>query len=98
MELFNVRIGNANIYSAEASFVSESYEQARQMKAQLIHWIPMGEDMPCQVVMQDATTVEGIAESFCKRLKAGTIIQFERYGFVRIDQAGEKLTVYYAHK
>jgi glutamyl-tRNA synthetase len=98
MELFNVRIGNANIYSAEASFVSESYEQARQMKAQLIHWIPVGEDMPCQVVMQDATTVEGIAESFCKRLEAGTIIQFERYGFVRIDQAGEKLTVYYAHK
>jgi glutamyl-tRNA synthetase len=98
MELFNVRIGNANIYSAEASFVSESYEQARQVKAQLIHWIPVGEDMPCQVVMQDATIVEGIAESFCKRLKAGTIIQFERYGFVRIDQAGEKLTVYYAHK
>jgi len=98
MELFNVRIKNASIYSAEASFASESYEQAKQMKAQLIHWIPVGEDMPCQVVMQDATVVEGIAESLCKRLKPNAIVQFERYGFVRIDETGEKLAAYYAHK
>ena len=98
MELFNMRIKNASIYSAEASFASESYEQAKQMKAQLIHWIPVGEDMPCQVVMQDATVVEGIAESLCKRLKPNAIVQFERYGFVRIDETGEKLAAYYAHK
>jgi glutamyl-tRNA synthetase len=98
MELFNVKIKNASVYSAEASFASESYEQAKQMKVQLIHWIPVGEDMPCQVVMQDSTVVEGIAESLCRRLKPNTIIQFERYGFVRIDEAGEKLTAYYAHK
>jgi glutamyl-tRNA synthetase len=98
MELFNMRIKNASIYSAEASFASESYEQAKQMKAQLIHWIPVGKDMPCQVVMQDATVVEGIAESLCKRLKPDAIVQFERYGFVRIDETGEKLTAYYAHK
>ncbi|MGA9387825.1 MAG: glutamate--tRNA ligase [Candidatus Bathyarchaeia archaeon] len=98
MELFNMRIKNASIYSAEASFASESYEQAKQMKSQLIHWIPVGEDMPCQVVMQDATVVEGIAESLCKRLKPNAIVQFERYGFVRIDETGEKLAAYYAHK
>jgi glutamyl-tRNA synthetase len=98
MELFNMRIKNASIYSAEASFASESYEQAKQMKAQLIHWIPVGKDMPCQVVMQDATVVEGIAESLCKRLKPNAIVQFERYGFVRIDETGEKLAAYYAHK
>ncbi len=98
MELFNMRIKNASIYSAEASFASESYEQAKQMKSQLIHWIPVGKDMPCQVVMQDATVVEGIAESLCKRLKPNAIVQFERYGFVRIDETGEKLAAYYAHK
>jgi glutamyl-tRNA synthetase len=98
MELFNVKIKNANVYSAVASFVSESYEQAKQMKAQLIHWIPVGEDMPCQVIMQDATVVDGIAEGFCRRLKPNSIIQFERYGFVRIDDVGERLTAYFAHK
>jgi glutamyl-tRNA synthetase len=98
MELFNVRIENVNAYSAQASFTSESYEEARKAKAQLIHWIPVGDDMPCQVVMPDATIAEGIAESACKTLKPDEIVQFERFGFVRIDKVNVKLTAYYAHK
>jgi glutamyl-tRNA synthetase len=98
MELFNVKIEKVQAYSAEASFFSEYYEDARKTKAQLIHWIPVGEDMPCQVVMSDATIAEGIAENFCKNLKPNTIIQFERFGFVRIDKVNMKLTAYYTHK
>lgn len=98
MELFNIKIESVNAYSAQASFVSESYEEARKAKAQLIHWVPVGSDMPCQVVMPDATTAEGIAESACKRLKMGEIVQFERFGFARIDKVNAKLTAYYAHK
>jgi hypothetical protein len=41
---------------------------------------------------------EGVAESACKKLKSGTVIQFERFGFVRVDKNDEKLTAYYAHK
>jgi len=98
MELFNVKIQKANIYSAEASFISESYEEAKQAKAQLIQWIPVGQDFPAEVVMPDATVAEGIAEGTCKRLKTNSIIQFERFGFVRVDHMGDKLTAYYAHK
>jgi glutamyl-tRNA synthetase len=98
MELFNVRVDKANVYSADASFFSESYEDARKAKAQLIHWIPVKEDMPCQVVMPDATTVDGVAESVCKQLKSNSIVQFERFGFVRIDKVNKKLTAYYAQK
>jgi len=98
MELFNIKIENVSEYSADASFVSESYEEARSAKAQLIHWILVGEDMPCQVVMPDATVAEGIAESACKQLKPNSIIQFERFGFVRIDKVVMKLIAYYAHK
>ncbi|MEM3695101.1 MAG: glutamate--tRNA ligase [Candidatus Bathyarchaeia archaeon] len=98
MELFNIKIESVNAYSAQASFASESYEEARKAKAQLIHWVLVGDDMPCQVVMPDATTAEGIAESACKTLKAGEIVQFERFGFARIDKVNAKITAYYAHK
>jgi glutamyl-tRNA synthetase len=98
MELFNIKIESADAYSAKASFMSESYEEAKKTKAQLIHWIPVGEDMPCQVVMPDATIAEGIAESACKQLKPNSIIQFERFGFVRIDEVNTKLIAYYGHK
>ncbi len=99
MELFNVRIENASAESAEAVFASESYEDVRKAKAQLIHWVPLGEEYPCRAVMPDASVVEGMAESACKKLKPNSVIQFERFGFVRVDDiSDEKLTVYYAHK
>lgn len=98
MELFNVKIEKVSSYSAEASFVSNAYEEAKKGKAPLIHWIPVGEDMPCQVVMPDATMSEGIAEKTCKQLKQDTVIQFERFGFVRIDKNNAKLIAYYSQK
>ena len=98
MELFNVKIEDTKAYSAEASFASEPYEEARKAKARLIHWILVGEDVPCQVVMPDATVNEGIAESACEKLKPNTVIQFERFGFVRVNEVAAKLTAYYAHK
>jgi glutamyl-tRNA synthetase len=98
MELFNVKIEQTKLYSVDAVFASASYEEARKTKAQLIHWIPVNGDVPCQVVMPDATVNEGIAESACERLKPNTVIQFERFGFVHITEVAPKLTAYYAHK
>lgn len=98
MELFNIKIEKNEKYSAEASFISESYQEARKAEAQLIHWVPVGADIPCGVIMPNATTGDGIAEDACKKLKPNDMVQFERFGFVRIDKVNGKLTAYYAHK
>ena len=98
MELFNVKIESSNADLVETSFGNEAYAEARKAKAKLIHWIPKGEEFPCQVVMPDATVKEGLAESACKKLKPDAVIQFERFGFVRVDKNDGKLTAYYAHK
>jgi glutamyl-tRNA synthetase len=98
MELFNVKIENKTGNSVTATFASESYEDVRKIKAQLIQWIPKGSEFPCHVIMPDASVTEGFAESACKKLKPDAIIQFERFGFVRINEAEEKLVAYYAHK
>ena len=98
MELFNIKIENKTGNSVTATFSSESYEDVRKIKAQLIQWIPKGEEFPCQVVMPDASVTEGYAESACKKLKPDAIIQFERFGFTRIDEVNQKLIAYYAHK
>jgi glutamyl-tRNA synthetase len=98
MELFNVKVESVNADSLDASFASAAYEEARKAKAKLIHWIPKGEEYPCSVVMPDAAVNNGIAESACKKLKPDTVIQFERFGFVRVDKNDGKLVAYYAHK
>jgi glutamyl-tRNA synthetase len=98
MELFNVRIEGKTAEDVVASFTSESYEDIRKTKARLIHWIPLGEEVSCQVVMPDASVNDGLAESACKKLKPNDVIQFERFGFVRIDEINSRLKAYYAHK
>ena len=98
MELFNVKIESKTKHTVTAKFASESYEDVRKIKVQLIQWIPKGTELPAQVVMPDASVTEGFAEADCKKLKPDAIIQFERFGFVRVNEVGEKIIAYYAHK
>ncbi len=98
MELFNVKVESKTSDSVTATYASESYDDVRKIKVQLIQWIPKGAEFQCQVVMPDASVTEGFAESACKNLKPDTIIQFERFGFTRIDRVNQKLVAYYAHK
>jgi len=98
MDLFNVEIKNIFDNSVEASFNSKSYLEARKNKSKFIHWVSQGEEIPCKVIMPDNSLNEGIAESACKNLKPDITIQFERFGFVRVDHNNNELTAYYSHK
>ena len=98
MELFNVKIETKNDSFVTAKFASESYEDVRKIKVQLIQWIPEGTEFSSQVIMPDVSVTEGFSEADCKKLKPDVIIQFERFGFVRVNEVGEKMVSYYAHK
>ena len=98
MGLFNIKLDMMTKDFAEASFVNISYKEARNAKSKFIHWVYNNQHIPCIVIMPDATQSEGIAESACKNLKADMIIQFERFGFVRVHKNDEKLITYYSHK
>ncbi|HLN89869.1 MAG TPA: glutamate--tRNA ligase [Candidatus Binatia bacterium] len=98
MELFNIIVESKTDKLVTAKFESESYEDVRKIKVQLIQWIPKGTEFPTQVVMPDASVTEGLAEADCKKLKPDAVIQFERFGFVRVNDVTEKLIAYYAHK
>ena len=82
----------------QATFLNESYKEAKKLGAPLIHWIPRDSGVPCEVTVADASVAEGLAEEACRKLKPNEIIQFERFGFVRVDGVNEKLIVYFAHR
>jgi len=98
MGLFNFQVEKVTKHSVKAVFHSKSHEEAKKVGATLIHWLPSGTGIPCEVVMPDASVVKGIAENSCKGLRPDDIIQFERFGFVRVDNVGERLTGYFAHR
>ncbi len=99
--------------AVRAIFLDESYKEARRLKAPLIQWIPMQwipsehvQDqwvldwcgVKSEVTMSDGSVVTGFAEDACRELKPGEIIQFQRFGFVRVDRVDEKLIAYFAHR
>ena len=98
MDLFNFKVEKVEQDLIKSTFLGESYEEAKKLGASLIHWIPFDSGVACEVVMPDASAAKGVAEDACKALKPNDIIQFQRFGFVRIDEVNEKLTAYFAHR
>ena len=89
---------NVEISGDEIKFHSKSFEDAREVKARIIQWVPT-DAIKAKVVMDDASIVEGLCEVDCKDLKVGDIVQFERFGFARLDEIkDDELIFYYAHK
>lgn len=90
---------NVNISGDEVTYHSTSFEDAREVKARIIQWVPVENNVNVKIVMDDASLKTGLGEGALKDLKVGDIVQFERVGFARLDEiAGDELIFYYAHK
>ena len=64
--------------------------------ARIIHWV--GPDaLPIDVRMPDGTTITGLVEKAAENY-ADKIVQFERFGFVRLEGQGDNLVAFFAHK
>ena len=67
-------------------FDSIDYAEYKKHGVGIIHWLPVQKDLvKTEVLMPDAKVKKGIAEPGIKKLKQGDIIQFERFGFCRLD-------------
>ncbi|MCK4952904.1 glutamate--tRNA ligase [Candidatus Bathyarchaeota archaeon] len=96
--LFNFQVERVKKNQIEAFFHSESHKEAKKLGVPLIHWLPLNTGIRCEVKMPDASLINGIAEDACKTLRGGEIIQFERFGFTRIDALEPNLITYFAHR
>jgi len=86
IHLYNVKLGKKSKYTGD-----------ELKKVPKINWV--SENVKASVLMPDGSSIGGIAESDIKKLKPGSVIQFERFGFVRFD--GKKKDVYefwFSHK
>ncbi|UCH56766.1 MAG: glutamate--tRNA ligase [Candidatus Bathyarchaeota archaeon] len=97
MGLLNVEVTAKTSGQVEARYHSKDHLEARRAEAPFIHWLPEGVGVEARVVMPDASVKQGLAEPGCVGLTAGEMIQFERFGFVRVDSA-DPFVAYYAHR
>jgi glutamyl-tRNA synthetase len=98
MELFNVKVASKGKDEIIAEFHSEGYEEARRLNLSLIHWLPEDGGVPCEVMMPDGSVIRGLAEEGLRRVSVDQVVQFERFGFVRIDWTDGKVRTVFAHE
>ncbi len=70
-------------------------------KIRKVQWVPTNENLKVKAIMPDASVVEGLAELNCAELKSDEVVQFERFGFCRIesnDKLNKELLAYYTHR
>jgi len=78
-------------------FDSLEYEIFKKKGTLIIHWLPASSFTTASLMLEDNTLVEGYAEEGIKDLKEGSIVQFERKGFVRLDDSQKKI-FWYGHR
>ncbi len=84
----------------ELVFDSIEYDRYKKGGEKIIHWLPVEKELvEVVVLMPDAKTERGFGEAGIKKLKPGDICQFERFGFVRLDEVKEgKYHFWFTHK
>ncbi len=87
--------GLCNISHGEiCRHAGDDMEVTRQ-GVKVIQWAPPG-SVPAEVLMPDGRVVKGLVEPVSAA--AGDMVQFERFGFVRLEQVDTMVRAVYAHR
>jgi len=90
-DLMNVKL------TAKGRILEAEFHSLEVAEGPKLHWVSGGA-VEVDVIKPDNTTARGLAEPAVAGLQPDTIVQFERYGFVRVDAVRPKLIVVYGHR
>jgi len=86
-------------------FTSREVSEYKEHGEKIMHWLPRSDNLvDVEIMMPDKTVVCGLAEVGVGNVREGQVIQFERFGFCRLDavttnnEGGLKLVFWYTHK
>ncbi|MBE0524073.1 MAG: glutamate--tRNA ligase [Methanosarcinales archaeon] len=90
-DLYNIRI----IGEGRAEFAGYDIEMMRKGGGRIIHWAPV-DNIPVRVLTPDGE-MPGIGEVGIAD-ELDRVVQFERYGYARIDSVDDEVIAYFTHK
>ncbi len=93
-DLYNIRI--TSIQPLTAKFIGTDMDLVKKEKARIIHWVPL-DGLRVKVLSPDGEYTGAGERGIEKEL--GNVVQFERFGFVRIDSVrDDEIVAYFTHK
>ena len=80
---------------------STPHSEFKKKGTHIIHWLPANSEvklMEIDVMLPNAKVITGLAEPTLKMISEGDVIQFERFGFCRLDSKKKgKFVFWYTH-
>ncbi len=94
------RLMHAFNFKKKSNQLVKELEKYKQKGERIMHWLPKDEKLiNTEVLMPDAKIVKGIAEPSVKNIKINEVIQFERFGFCKLDSIKkDKLVFWFTHE
>ncbi len=88
------KINNEYVYD------SSEVEIFRKKGSKIIQWLPQSDNLVnVEIRMPDNSIIKGIGEPSIADLKKGSIVQFLRFGFCRLDEIkGKTFLFWFTHK
>jgi glutamyl-tRNA synthetase len=80
----------------KAKYLFDSLDLEKYKKAgkKIIHWLPAGDCIEAEIMLPDSSIIKGYAETNITNIEEGSVIQFERFGFSRLDSIDECSNTY----
>ncbi len=101
MDLANIEIMKIDTKYIEAIFKGTELHEARKLGLPIIQWVPIDENIKVIVKRPKELTleiIEGLAEPSIINEKEGRIVQFFRFGFVKLHSISKhEVVAYYSH-
>jgi glutamyl-tRNA synthetase len=95
-DLFNVSVEHDHA-RPHLMYAGDSLADARAVKAPVIQWLPVAQQVPCTLRTPDGD-ISGACEPAVKN-ELGKVVQFERVCFARIDAVSDDgVLAYFTHK
>ncbi|MCX8175835.1 MAG: glutamate--tRNA ligase, partial [Candidatus Bathyarchaeota archaeon] len=98
MGFINIKIEEVKDDVVKASFHSKGYEEVKKLKTPLIHYLPVEGNHPAKVMMPNGLKVAGLVEPAVKNVKVGEVVQFERFGFARVERVDDEFLAIFTHR
>lgn len=94
---------NFSYNGKEFTYHSAEVDAYKKNGIAIIHWLPKTNKLiKAEVLMvdkmQDKTVVHGLAEPAVAELNVDEVIQFERFGFARLDAVNSAMKFWFTHK
>lgn len=97
MGLFNLKPLGFSDGELKAEFLDEAVGGPENTP--ILQWVPEAQSLPAEIVMPDASIKTGLVENGLSSEPVGSVVQFVRFGFGRLDKfEPNKISVYFAHQ